>query len=104
MEPLDPSFFKQAAPGLIGSGAAILFLRGPWLLRVGMVLPGSALSYYASDYVAEAVHMPVGLAGFLVGLFGMAAVAKVFATWDSLQIGPILQSRISKWLGVGGDV
>lgn len=103
MDPIDPGFAKQVAPGLIGSGAAILFIRGPWLQRIGMVIPGAALSYYGADWLAEAVRMPLGLAGFLMGLFGMAAVAKVFDTWQTLQLGPMLQRRIAKWLGVEGD-
>jgi hypothetical protein len=100
---IDPTLIKQATPGVLGSGAAMLFIRGPWSQRLAMVIPGAALSYYAAAHLAQTVHMPEGLAGFLLGLFGMAMVAKVFETWESLQLGPLIQRFLAKRLGLGDD-
>lgn len=100
---IDPGLIKQATPGVLGSGAAMLFLKGPWAQRLAMVVPGAALSYYAASLVAKATNMPEGLAGFLVGLFGMAAVAKLFETWEKLELGDMVRRFLEKWLGLGAD-
>lgn len=98
---VDPQLVRQATPGIIGAGAAVLFIKGPWPWRLGMVIPGAVLSYYGAAHLAGVVHMPEGLAGFLLGLFGMAAVAKVFDTWETLQLGSLVQRFLAKRLGLG---
>lgn len=93
--PVDPeivSFSKQAAPGVIGSITAIRFVKGPVLARVAMVPSGAALSYYAADWVAGKVGTPPGLSGFLVGLFGMVVVGKLFETWERFELTDLIRS------------
>lgn len=100
MEPIvDPALAKQAA-GPLGALSAMLFMRGPWPQRLAMLVPGMALSFYGAGPLAVYLHMPEGLSGFLLGLFGMAAVGKVFDTWESLQLGDLLRKRIAALLGV----
>lgn len=100
---IDPQTVKQTAPGLFGAIGAIFFLQGPWLVRIGLVVPGGAMSYYGADYVAKLSGMPVGLAGFVVGLLGMIFIAKVINTWQNLELGSILGAWLKKRFGVQSD-
>lgn len=100
MEPnIDPALARQAA-GPLGALSAMLFMKGPWPQRLAMLVPGVALSFYGAAPLAAYLHMPEGLSGFLLGLFGMAAVGKVFDTWESLQLGELLRRRLASLLGV----
>lgn len=97
---LPPDLVKHAA-GPAGALSALLFMSGvPWPRRIGMVAAGSLLAYYGTSTVAAFAGLPEGLAGYLLGLFGMAAVAKVFGTWDALDLGAILRKWLHKRFGV----
>lgn len=96
---IDPSIAKQAA-GPLGAAGAMLFMKGSWVQRLGMFIPGAALSYYGAHTLSQTVGLEEGLAGFLLGLFGMAIVAKVFETWEQLQLGPLITKWISKLLRI----
>jgi hypothetical protein len=99
---VDPELIalgKQAAPGVLGSLVAIRFTKGPWLARLTMVPSGAVLSYYAADLVAIKVGTPPGLSGFLVGLFGMVVVGKLFETWERFDLGGILHGWVERWFG-----
>jgi hypothetical protein len=97
---LPPDLVKHAA-GPAGALSALLFMSGvPWPRRIGMVAAGSLLAYYGTGTVASFAGLPEGLAGYLLGLFGMAAVAKVFATWDALDLGSLLRKWLHKRFGV----
>lgn len=70
-----------------------------------MVIGGSALSFYGTKPVAS--YMQVidsdGLIGFLIGLFGMAIVAKVHEliyAFNVSEIGVALKDWVRKKLGV----
>ena len=97
---IDPQLVKEATPGALGALSAALLIKGPWQMRAATVLPGAALSYYAAPYFAGTVGMPEGMSGFLLGLFGMAFVAKVFDTWHSLALGEIASRWLAKLLGI----
>ena len=74
------------APGLAGGLASMAFIKGTFKERLSMALCGAALSVYATDYIAQTLTIPPGLAGFLVGLFGMAICSKA---WEAIQSAPI---------------
>jgi hypothetical protein len=44
--------------------------------------------------------MDEGFAGFLVGLFGMSVVKKIFDLWTSFDLSSILSDWIRKVLGL----
>jgi hypothetical protein len=97
---LPPDLVKHAA-GPAGALSALLFMSGvPWPRRIGMVAAGSLLAYYGTGTVAAFAGLPEGLAGYLLGLFGMAGVAKTFATWDALDLGTPIRKWINRRLGV----
>lgn len=99
MDSIDPQIAKHAA-GPLGALSAMFFMKGPWLQRLSMLIPGGALSFYAAAPLASYAHMPEGLAGFLLGLFGMAAVGKIFDTWENLQLADLLRRKVAALLGV----
>ncbi len=101
-EPPDINFFKLAA-GVAGAVVSLRFVQGTWLERFVMAIGGAALSYFASANIADWLKVPdaLGLVGFLVGLFGMAIVAKVYEVLlmlDAKQIaGDVWATVKRKW-------
>ena len=75
----DFSLAKLLA-GLAGSVVSLRFVQGTLVERMFMGIGGAALSYYASTPAATWVGVKdaEGLVGFLIGLFGMALMAKVY--------------------------
>jgi len=76
----DPAVAKLA-PAALGSAVSLGFLKGlSTLEKVLMGVGGSAFSYYGTSWFAKAVNMSdaEGLVGFLLGVFGMTVVAKVY--------------------------
>lgn len=96
---VDPNYIKHAA-GPVGAATALLWIKDTWPRKLVMMLGGAALSLYAAPDVAAWSGLQQGLAGFLLGLFGMAGVAKVFSTWEALDLGALLKKFIAKRLGV----
>lgn len=82
----DFSIAKLAA-GLFGSVVSLKFVQGTILERALMCVGGAALSYYASTPVVAWVGLPniEGLVGFMIGLFGMAVVAKGYEVLQMLD-------------------
>ena len=104
--PIDiPPEAKDAAPGILGALVAIPFTQGPLLMRASMFLGGSALSLYGSAPIADALNMrgSIGLAGFVVGLFGMSIAAKVYEAITSFaakDVSKAFLDWIKKLMGV----
>ena len=97
---LPPDIAKHVA-GPMGAASALLFMSGvPWPRRVGMVIAGCILSYYATPAIASWSGLSDGLAGYLLGMFGMAAVAKVHSTIEAMELGALIRKRIASWMGV----
>lgn len=95
---MDIDIAKNAA-GPIGALSAMLFMKGPLMQRVGMLLPGAALAWYGAKPLSQYANLPEGLAGFLLGLFGMALIAKVLDTLEKFPLGDLIQSFLSKFTG-----
>lgn len=91
---IDPQTVKQTAPGLLGAIGATFFMRDPWAVRLGMVIPGCALSFFGAGWASKLSGMPEGLAGFLMGLLGMILFGKLIATWQALDLGTIVMDWI----------
>jgi len=99
---IDPNTVKQVTPGFLGALGASFFMKGVWLFRIGLVMPGAALSYYAAPFVARKTDTPEGLAGFAVGLLGMVFVEKIIDTVEDLELGVLVSDWLRKVLGIGG--
>lgn len=74
--------------GIVGAFVSLKFVPGTWPERLFMVSAGAFLSYVATDPLASYLGMgkeAQGLVGFLVGLFGMAILSKLYEAFVSLD-------------------
>jgi hypothetical protein len=85
------------APGVFGSLAAMLWIRDTWPRRIGYMVAGAISSHYAAPWVAQWTGIDLALAGFLVGLFGLAIVAKVFETLESIKPAELGERILRRW-------
>lgn len=82
---------------------SLRFVQGTMIERTSMAVGGAALSYYASTPVAlwAGTNDAEGLAGFLIGLFGMAIVAKLYEVimiMDAKQFAAdVIETIKRKW-------
>lgn len=89
--------------GVLGAAVSMRFMQGSLLERLTMAAGGAAGSYFAAPFISLKTGMPEGLAGFLLGLFGMAVVSKF---WEWIQTTPVAAfwqialDTFKKWLGV----
>lgn len=91
---------EKFIPGVVGSLGALLWIRGTWSRRIAMMALGSAASYYGAPHMAQLFTMGEGLAGFLVGLFGMSVVDSVFKTWQELGLTELVREFLRTKLGL----
>ena len=90
MPDIHPEVMK-AVPGAAGSLVSMLFIKETWPRRIALFLAGAALSFYGTPWLQKVVALDAGFAGFLLGMTGMAVIAKLFAAWDSLELGSMLR-------------
>lgn len=91
---------EKLLPGAIGSLGALLWIQGTWPRRIAMMALGSVASFYGAPHVANMLGMGEGLAGFLVGLFGMSIVDSIFRTWQELGVTDLVREFARKRLGL----
>jgi hypothetical protein len=86
----DFSIAKLMA-GIAGSVVSLRFVQGSNVERVFMAVGGASLSYYASTPAAHWVGVKdaEGLVGFLIGLFGMAIMAKLYEAIQAMDAATI---------------
>jgi hypothetical protein len=102
MSPVNwPAEALKALPGVLGSAFATMFFNEPSKIRrVGMFLAGAVVSWYGAAWMADKTGMDQGFAGFLLGLFGMALIQKIFEAWKTFDLGPILRDWLRRILGL----
>lgn len=95
--PEIPPELAKGVPGAIGAVVALRWIAGSPLQRMASVIGGTASSYYGGQHVAAGLGVNQGLAGFLVGLFGMAVANKIFEALAALDIGQRLERLLTRW-------
>ena len=80
-----PPEVREAAPGILGSLTAVLFLRENWRRSCVLFLAGVACAYFVGPSVSRMIGDNAAVAGYVTGLFGMSVVAKVFEVILSLN-------------------
>lgn len=82
-----PTELRGVGPGIAGSALALFFLRRPPWTLVGMFIGGCMVSYFGTKWTSVVVGMEAadGLVGFLLGLFGMALIAKLHDTIEAID-------------------
>jgi hypothetical protein len=94
---IDHEEVARATPGLIGAIAAMFWIKDTWPRRVAYVFVGAASSYYGSGALSTILGTEKGLAGFLIGLFGMAIAAKVFETIESVAPKEVIAAVLKRF-------
>lgn len=84
--------------GVAGALVSMRFLQGTWPERISTAAAGAILSYYMADWLAAKVGLPLGLTGFLLGLFGMAVMSRA---WEWVQTTPVaaIWQIVLGWFG-----
>jgi hypothetical protein len=82
---LDDALITKAA-GIAGACISLAYMKGPLYMRLTNAVGGAIVSLYATPWAALKTGAPEGLAGFLLGLFGMAIIeaTPVKEVWTSL--------------------
>lgn len=95
-DPTPDFSLAKLASGIAGALVSMRFLQGTWPEKITMAIGGAALSYYATPAVAAwlSVESAEGLIGFLIGLFGMAIVAKGY---EVIQMVDAKQVAADAW-------
>ena len=68
--------------GVAGALVSMRFLKGTWIEKLTMACGGAAFSFFSADYLTLRTSLPVGLSGFLLGLFGMSILSRA---WEWFQ-------------------
>lgn len=96
LEKVVPEMLK-ALPGAVGAVVALAWINGTRMQRSVSLIGGVAASYYGAARVASMLNVEQGLAGFLVGLFGMAIAAKLFEAIAALNLARAVDRVLRKW-------
>jgi hypothetical protein len=91
----DFEILASRLAGALGALVSMRFLNGTILERSLMAVGGAAFSFYASAWTAQKLSIPEGLCGFLLGLFGMSILSRL---WEWLQTTNALRDFLDAWL------
>ncbi len=95
---LPPDMGKHLA-GPAGSALALFFLRGTWRMYAGAFFGGWAMAKYIGPVLNDVFpRLGAEPSGFLVGLFGVIVVKKLFDTWEQFDAGKLLREWVRKLL------
>ncbi len=96
----DP-FTTKSIAGLLGAAVSLRFVGGTFIERATMAAGGAALSFYGSDWTTALLGMKgaEGLVGFLIGLFGMAIIAKIYEVIHALDAPKMAADAWARWIG-----
>lgn len=104
---LDPTLAK-VIPATLGALVSLGFLKGSIIERISMTVGGVALAYYATPpsavWLNATTSEGAGLVGFVIGLFGMTLVSKLYEALNALDaktLGADIVETLKKRLGIG---
>lgn len=87
--------------GVAGALVSMKFLNGTIAERTLMAIGGAFFAFYATDFVSTKLTIPEGLCGFLLGLFGMSILSRM---WEWMQTTNIIRDFLDAWLRRGARV
>lgn len=88
----------KVVPGALGSLFSMLWLKETLGRRISMFFGGVTIAFYGTPYAAKVTNFDNGIAGFLLGLFGMSLVASLFQGWQKLDMSIILRDTLRSLL------
>lgn len=80
----------KAAPGFIGALIAAMWSKEAPARSAALVVAGAATAYFVGDWLSRSLGVPGTVAGFFVGLYGIAVVNKGFEALQTFPLGQIL--------------
>lgn len=86
MQDWNLEYIVSKLAGVAGALVSVRFLSGSLASRLVMALGGATFSLYAAEYVSAKLSLPEGLAGFLLGLFGMSILSRI---WEAIEKGKL---------------
>ena len=94
----DISYLKLIA-GMVGAFVSLRFIDGTKTEKGIMAIGGSAMSYFGTSPTADYLHMAngEGLVGFMIGLFGMAVVSKVYEVIQVIDAPSVAKRFLDKY-------
>jgi hypothetical protein len=95
-----PPELAKFVPGAIGSIVALGWVPGTPMQRFLSLIGGIAASRYLSAPVVDWMSPhpeSLGLAGFLIGLFGMAIIAKCYEALAQFNLSARLDKILARW-------
>jgi hypothetical protein len=85
--------------GVAGALVSMRYIQGSPTAKAGMFISGSLVSYYASPFLTDKVGMPLQLSGFLLGMFGMTIISRVWEWIQAAPIGELWQAAVDRVRG-----
>lgn len=76
---------------------ALRWIAGTPIQRFTSFFGGGAGAYYGTPYMQSTMGTDSGLTGFLLGLFGMALVSKLFDAIAVMNFGERIERLLTKW-------
>lgn len=87
---IDIDILATKLSGVIGAVVSMRFLNGSLKEKLSSALAGAVTSYYSAAWVAIRLGMPESLAGFLIGLFGMAVCSRIWVWVQSTSLADVI--------------
>lgn len=87
---IDVDILATKLSGVIGAFVSMRFLTGSVKERLTSAVAGAVTSFYSAPWVAVRLGMPEGLAGFLIGLFGMAVCSRLWVWIQSTTLADVI--------------
>lgn len=103
---LQDGTLTTAGAGFFGSLVSLKFIKGASTFeRVMMFIGGMSLSFYATSAVAGFLGMSrfAGGVGFLLGLFGMAVVGKVYEALQAVDAADLAKRAVNRIFNRSGE-
>lgn len=89
---IDIDIAATKLSGVIGAFVSMRFLSGSLKERMSSAIAGAVTSYYSAPFVAFRLGMPEGLAGFLIGLFGMAVCSRIWVWVQTTSLADVIST------------
>ena len=96
---IEQSDIVKHVPGVLGSLTAVFLLKDTWPRRALLFFAGWSSAHFVAPTLARFLAIDAEVAGFLVGLFSMAIVAKGFEVVEAIQPKDLID-RILKRVGL----
>lgn len=93
---LEPDLVIAKIAGAVGAGLSLRHVKGNVSEKALYFIGGLAAAYYGTPYIVNMLHLPEGLAAFLLGNFGMSIMARAREFVDTTPMAEIVKKLLGK--------